>query len=116
VVSRLAADFQEASSKIETEFPDLVVMEVPRRGSSVGWNLARSLCSKAKVPVVVNSLFDPRCEPTAPLPVRAWVVKSGDTSELKEKIREALGRRLRSGAIAPRIGPALSLPEAHPVC
>jgi DNA-binding response OmpR family regulator len=87
----LAGDEAEALEKLHLSHPDIVVMDVARGGSKRA-DALKILSQKDKPPIIINTAFDWSADEIRLLGPDAWVIKSSDLSELKEKIRLLLSR------------------------
>jgi DNA-binding response OmpR family regulator len=89
----LAENGKEAFMKLEKESPQLVVMDV-HIPIIDGCEMLTALLSKDPyVPVIVNTATPMYGEKSMPLGIEAYVVKSSDLTELKQKIREVFENR-----------------------
>jgi len=89
----LAKDGKEALSKFVKEKPDLVVMDIRMPVMDGIEALGAMLGKNRQVPVILNTAFPQHRENFMTWGAEAYVLKSGDLMELKQKIREVLERR-----------------------
>ncbi len=86
----LARDGKEALAKFIKEKPDLVVMDIRMPVMNGIEAMARILGKNRHVPVILNTAFPQYRENFMTWGAEAYVLKSSDLKELKEKIREVL--------------------------
>jgi DNA-binding response OmpR family regulator len=85
-----AASAREGLQKIETERPDLLVLDVRMPGMDGLEALARTLDSHPQLPVILNTAYSCYKDDFLSWAADAYVVKSADLGELMEKIRTLL--------------------------
>ena len=88
-----ASTAAEGLAKIETEAPDLVVMDIRLPGMDGLEAMSRLLDKHPKIPVVLNSAFSSYKDSFMSWSADAYVVKSADTGELRTRVRELLASR-----------------------
>ncbi len=89
----LAKDGKEAISKFDKLKPDLVVMDI-RMPVMDGIEALTALLGKDRqIPVILNTAYPQYRENFMTWGAEAYVLKSGDLMELKQKIREILEGR-----------------------
>ena len=89
----LAKDGKEALKKFEKESPHVVVMDI-RMPVMDGIETFTSMLGKDRqIPVILNTAYPQYRENFITWGAAAYVVKSSDLTELKQKIREALEKR-----------------------
>jgi len=86
----LAADGGEALRRAQEDKPDVVVLDIAMPVMDGIDALIRILEHDNKLPVILNTAYGSYKENFMTWAARAYVVKSGDLSELLERIREAL--------------------------
>jgi CheY-like chemotaxis protein len=92
----LAKDGKEALTKFEKENPQVVVMDI-RMPVMDGIEALTNLLGKDRqIPVILNTAYPQYKENFMTWGAEAYVVKSSDLTELKQKIREVLDRRKKS--------------------
>jgi DNA-binding response OmpR family regulator len=89
----LAADGKEALTKIEQEDPDVVVLDIRMPEMDGIETLGRTVGKFKKIPIILNTAYSSYKKDFRSWAAEAYVVKSSDLSELKEKIREVLDKR-----------------------
>ena len=78
---------------VESENPDLVVMDIRLPGMDGLEAMAKVLDRHPKLPVVLNSAYSSYKENFMSWSADAYVVKSSDTDELRARVRELLAAR-----------------------
>ena len=92
----LAKDGKEAIAKFEKESSQVVVMDI-RMPVMDGIEALTNLLGKDRqVPVILNTAYPQYRENFMTWGAEAYVIKSSDLTELKQKIREVLDRRKKS--------------------
>lgn len=91
-----AESAEEALELIEKSPPDLVVLDIRLEGMD-GIDCLRTIMEKRRdLPVILNSAYSTYKQDFASWMADAYVVKSADLSELKQKVREVLTKRGRT--------------------
>jgi CheY-like chemotaxis protein len=91
----VARNGKEALEKYDQESPDLVVLDI-RMPSMDGLETLNALLGRNRqLPVILNTAYATYRDNFMTWGAEAYVLKSSDLAELKEKIREALRRRKR---------------------
>src|SRR5581483_1529960 len=86
----LAASGDEALQLVSGRRPDLAVMDISMPGKD-GIQTMHELLSHGRVfPIILNTAFPQFRDNYETWPANAYLVKSGDLSELKAKIQEML--------------------------
>lgn len=87
-----AKDGCEALKKIEEHSPDLVVLDIimPKIGGIE--LMGRILSEHKKIPVIINTVYIGYMDNFISWAVDAYIIKSSDLTELKNKIKELLGK------------------------
>lgn len=89
----LAKDGKEALAKFEKESPQVVIMDI-RMPQMDGIETLTALLGKDRqVPVILNTAYPQYRENFMTWGAEAYVIKSSDLTELKQKIREVLDKR-----------------------
>ena len=84
---------KEALEKYDRESPDLVVLDI-RMPIMDGLETLNALLGRNRqLPVILNSAYSAYRDNFMTWGAEAYVLKSSDLTELKEKIREALEKR-----------------------
>ncbi len=92
----LAKDGKEALGKFEKEKPQVVVMDI-RMPVMDGIEALTAMMGKDRqIPVILNTAYPQYRENFMTWGAEAYVIKSSDLTELKQKIREVLDKRKKS--------------------
>lgn len=91
----LAADAREALATLERSKPDLVVMDIKMPGMDGIEALGQILSRDSSIPVILNSAYSSYRESFLSWSADAYVIKSSDLTELKQKIKALLASRAR---------------------
>jgi DNA-binding response OmpR family regulator len=89
-----APDAQEALSMFERERYDLVILDIKMPGMDGVEALGKFLGRDNKIPVVINSAYDSYKDNFMSWTADSYVIKSADLTELKQKVKEALGESI----------------------
>ncbi|HEX6850593.1 MAG TPA: response regulator [Candidatus Polarisedimenticolaceae bacterium] len=93
-----ASNAQEALAQLEEVRPDLVVLDIRMPGMDGLDAMSRILERNPRTAVVLNSAFSCYKENFLSWAADAYVVKSSDTTELRETVRRVLAERERASA------------------
>lgn len=94
----LAADGREALRRLESDRPDLVVLDISMPGMDGIETLGHVLSRDNSIPVILHTAYSSYKDNFMTWSADAYVVKSADLGELKETIRDVLSRHAESGA------------------
>lgn len=86
----VAKDGKEALAKVERQLPDLVILDIVMPEMDGMEAMTRILRKHRKIPVILNTSYSRYREDYITWAADAYVVKSPDFAELKEKIKELL--------------------------
>lgn len=89
----LARDGKEAMTKFEKENPDLVIMDIRMPVMDGIEALTAMLGKNRQIPVILNTAYPQYRENFMTWGAEAYVIKSSDLTELKQKIKEILHKR-----------------------
>lgn len=89
----LAKDGKEALSKLAKEKPQVVVLDIRMPVMDGIGTLTAMLGKDRQIPVILNTAFPQYRENFMTWGAEAFVIKSSDLTELKQKIREVLEKR-----------------------
>ncbi len=93
----LAKDGKEALKKFEKESPNVVVMDIRMPMMDGIETLTAMLGKDRQIPVILNTAYPQYRENFMTWGAEAYVIKSSDLTELKQKIREVLDKRKKAG-------------------
>ena len=85
-----ASNARDALKMVETEHLDLVILDIRMPGMDGLEALPRILGMKEGLPVILNTAYSQYKESFMSWAADAYVVKSSDLSELKQKIKELI--------------------------
>lgn len=88
-----AATAVDGLQLVESERPDLVVMDIRLPGMDGLEAMSRVLDKNPRVPVVLNSAYSSYKDSFMSWAADAYVVKSADTDELRTRVRSLLDAR-----------------------
>ncbi|MBN2695083.1 response regulator [bacterium] len=86
----LAENGMECLKKIETFKPDLVILDIRMPGIDGLETLNQILGKNNVLPVIINSAYSAYKDNFMSWSADAYIVKSSDLTELKEKVKELL--------------------------
>ncbi len=89
----IAADGKEAIEKVQEQRPDIIIMDIcmPKMG---GIEAMGRIISKHKgIPIIINTAYGNYKDNFKSWVADAYVVKSSDLTELKNKIKELLTKK-----------------------
>jgi CheY-like chemotaxis protein len=89
----LAKDGKEALGKFEKEKPQVVVMDIRMPVMDGIEALTAMMGRDRQIPVILNTAYPQYRENFMTWGAEAYVIKSSDLTELKQKIREILDKR-----------------------
>ncbi len=89
----LAKDGKEALSKLAKENPQVVILDIRMPVMDGIGTLTAMLGKDRQIPVILNTAFPQYRENFMTWGAEAFVIKSSDLTELKQKIREVLEKR-----------------------
>lgn len=89
----LAASGPEGLDALKLSRPDLIVLDISMPGMDGIETLGKILAQDRTLPVILNTAYSNYKNNFMTWSADGYVVKSGDTTELKSKIREVLKSR-----------------------
>ena len=89
----LAADGREALEMIQAQRPDAVILDISMPGIDGIETLERMLGKDDSIPVILHTAYSSYKDNFMTWSADAYVVKSADVTELKERLREVLKGR-----------------------
>jgi DNA-binding response OmpR family regulator len=89
----LACDGDEAVASVRADPPDLVILDLamPRMHGTEA--LPQILDARERIPVIINTAYGSYRDDFITWAATAYVVKGGDTTELKDQVEAALRKR-----------------------
>ena len=89
----LAADGLEALSKVKSDTPDLVILDIRMPGMDGIEALGKILGTSNKIPVILNTAYTGYQNNFMSWAADAYVIKSSDLGQLKAKVKEVLTKK-----------------------
>ena len=86
-----AQDGQEAIKKVKEHTPDLIVMDINMPKINGIEAIGKILSEHKKVPIIINTAYSSYKDNFMSWSADAYIIKSSDITELKDKIKELLG-------------------------
>lgn len=93
----LAANGKAAMKQLERDKPDLVILDIVMPVMDGMETLGRIIRQYRDIPIILNTAYSAYKEDFMSWGADAFVVKSADLRDLKEKVREILGGSERAG-------------------
>lgn len=87
-----ARDGLEAIKKIREQLPDLIVMDINMPKMNGIEAIGKILNEHRKIPVIINTAYSSYKDDFMSWAADAYIIKSSDLTELKDKIRELIRR------------------------
>ena len=87
-----AQDGQEAINKVKEHTPDLIVMDINMPKMSGIESMGRILSEHKKIPIIINTAYGSYKDDFMSWSADAYIIKSSDITELKNKINELIGK------------------------
>ncbi len=85
-----ATDGKEALEKVQEQLPDIVVMNINMSRMDDAEAMGRILNKTKKIPIIINTAYSNYKDNFMSWAADAFIVKSSDLSELKDKINGIL--------------------------
>ncbi|MDN3512476.1 MAG: response regulator [Candidatus Jettenia sp. CY-1] len=85
-----AKDGLEAIQKVNEQIPDLIVMDINMPKMDGIESMSRILHER-KIPIIINTAYSSYKDDFMSWSADAYIIKSSDLKELKNKVRELLG-------------------------
>lgn len=89
----LASSGPEALEQLKTTRPDLIILDISMPGMDGIEALGKILAKDKSMPVILNTAYSTYKDNFMTWSADAYVVKSGDLTELKAKIKDVLKTR-----------------------
>lgn len=87
-----AQDGQEAVKKVKEHTPDLIVMDINMPRMNGIESIGKILSDHKKIPIIINTAYSSYKDDFMSWSADAYVIKSSDLKELKDKIKELIGK------------------------
>lgn len=87
-----AQDGQEAIKKVKEHTPDLIVMDINMPKVNGIEALGKILSEHRKIPIIINTAYSSYKDNFMSWSADAYIIKSSDLKELKDKIKELIGK------------------------
>lgn len=87
-----ARDGLEAIEKVRMQIPDLIVMDMNMPKLNGIESIRKILSEQKKIPIIINTAYSSYQDNFMSWSADAYVIKSSDLKELKNKIRELIGQ------------------------
>jgi CheY-like chemotaxis protein len=87
----LAINGKEAITRVEEQIPDIIVMDITMPTMDGIEAMGKILAKHSKIPIIINTAYSSYKDNFMTWSADAYIVKSSDLSELKDKINELLG-------------------------
>jgi len=85
-------DGQEAVKKVKEHTPDLIVMDINMPKINGIEAMGKILSEHRKVPIIINTAYNSYKDNFMSWSADAYIIKSSDLTELKDKIKELIGK------------------------
>ena len=87
----LAINGKEAITRVEEQVPDIIIMDITMPNMDGIEAMGKILAKHSKIPIIINTAYSSYKDNFMTWSADAYIVKSSDLSELKNKIKELLG-------------------------
>ncbi len=87
-----AKDGYEALEKVKEHLPDLIVLDIILPGMDGVELMGRMLSERKNIPIIINTAYGGYKDNFIMWSANAYIIKSSDLSELKNKVKELLGK------------------------
>ena len=87
-----AQDGQEAVKKVKEHTPDLIVMDINMPKINGIEAIGKILGEHKKIPIIINTAYSSYKDNFMSWSADAYIIKSSDITELKDKIKELIGK------------------------
>ena len=88
-----ASNGKEALEKVQEKLPDIVIMDINMPKMDGIEAMGRILGKNKEIPVIINTAYSNYKDSFMSWAADAYIVKTSDLSELKEKIKEVLAKK-----------------------
>ena len=91
-----AIDGKDALEKVQEQLPDIVVMDINMPKMDGIEAMGRILSKNKKISIIINTAYSNYKDSFMSWAADAYIVKSSDLSELKDKIKEVLTNKTKN--------------------
>ncbi len=88
-----ASNGKEALKEVQGKLPDIVIMDINMPKMDGIEAMGRILGKNKEIPVIINTAYSNYKDSFMSWAADAYIVKTSDLSELKEKIKEVLAKK-----------------------
>ena len=88
-----ASNGKEALEKVQEKLPDIVIMDINMPKMDGIEAMGRILGKNKEIPIIINTAYSNYKDSFMSWAADAYIVKTSDLSELKEKIKEVLAKK-----------------------
>ncbi|ODS34417.1 MAG: two component response regulator [Candidatus Scalindua rubra] len=92
-----ASNGKEALEKAQEQPPDIIIMDINIPKMNGIEAMGRILSKNKKIPIIINTAYSNYKDSFMSWAADAYIVKSSDLSELKNKIKEILTKKNKGG-------------------
>jgi DNA-binding response OmpR family regulator len=90
-----AADGKEGLKKVQEQPPDMIIMDINIPKMNGIETMGMILCKHKNIPIIINTAYSSYKDNFMSWAADAYVVKSSDLTELKNKIKEILAKKAK---------------------
>ncbi|ODS29670.1 MAG: two component response regulator [Candidatus Scalindua rubra] len=91
-----ATDGKDALNKVQKQSPDIIIMDINLPKMDGIETMGKVLSKNKDTPIIINTAYSNYKDKFMSLIASAYIVKSSDLTELKNKIRELLAHKDRN--------------------
>ena len=91
-----ASNGKEALEEVQEKLPDIVIMDINMPKMDGIEAMGRILGKNKEIPVIINTAYSNYKDSFMSWAADAYIVKTSDLSELKEKIKEVLAKKSKN--------------------
>jgi DNA-binding response OmpR family regulator len=88
-----ASNGKEALEKVQEKLPDIVIMDINMPKMDGIESMGKILSKNKEVPIIINTAYSNYKDSFMSWAADAYIVKTSDLSELKDKIKEVLAKK-----------------------
>jgi CheY-like chemotaxis protein len=90
-----ASDGKEALEKVQEQLPDIIIMDINMPKMDGIEAMGRILSKKKEIPIIINTAYSNYKDNFMSWAADVYIVKSSDMSELKNAVKEVLGKKAK---------------------